>query len=494
MTSWSMSESPASALSALPAPSPDALISLMGEMERELGTRVCVVGGYVRDLLMGRTAAADVDVVLERVPAETGANWLRDRWGRRGKVVSFERYGTSQISLPLPGGQRFTVEFVRARSESYSRSSRKPQVRPGTMEEDSVRRDFTINTLLLSAQRAVLDPTGRGIADIRSGLLRTPLDPLLTFDEDPLRMFRAARFASQLDFDLAPGMEEAMRTAAPRIRIVSSERIRDELLKLLLGDVPSRGLHLLLRTGLLARVVPELARLSGVAQGGFHLGDVFEHTAMAVERSLPDRLVRLGVLFHDVGKPDTFQPTPDGPTFHRHPQRGAEITVQVMRRLRFPGAEVEQVARLVELHMRPIQYRSEWADSAVRRLWHDAGELAPALLEVARADTKASSYPGTQELDELKGRMDAISVQNPGGLRPPLDGNRLKKRFGLVDGPWIGRAQQLLTDALVDGRLGQSERGDPSDEALLLLEADRSAWEPRPGEPGPPQEGSAEPG
>ncbi|MHB8394217.1 MAG: tRNA nucleotidyltransferase/poly(A) polymerase family protein, partial [Candidatus Dormibacteria bacterium] len=244
-----MSELDGSVVAAAPLPSAEGLIELLGDMEEALGTRVCVVGGFVRDLLMGRTDAADVDVVLERVPAETAAQWLRNRWGRRGKVVGFERYGTAQISFPLPGGQRFTVEFVRARSEAYSRESRKPTVRPGTMEEDSLRRDFTINTLLLTAQRAVLDPTERGISDIRARLLRTPLDPLLTFDEDPLRMFRAARFASQLGFRLAPGMEDALRTAAPRIRIVSKERIRDELVKLLLGAVPSRGLHLLLRTG-----------------------------------------------------------------------------------------------------------------------------------------------------------------------------------------------------------------------------------------------------
>ncbi|MHB8323976.1 MAG: CCA tRNA nucleotidyltransferase [Candidatus Dormibacteria bacterium] len=464
-------------------PSAAGLRSLLGEMEEALGTRVCIVGGYVRDLVMGRPAAADVDLVVERVPAEMAANWLRQRWHRREPVVAFERYGTAQISFLLEGGERLTVEFVRARSEAYSRESRKPTVRAGTMEEDAIRRDFTINTLLLDSAGVVSDPTGRGLDDLRAGLLRTPLDPLLTFDEDPLRMFRAARFASQLGFALEPGVEAAMAQAGARIEIVSKERIRDELVKLLLGDAPSTGLRLLLRSGLLAKTIPELARLSGVEQGGYHPDDVFEHTVLAVDLALKDKLVRLAVLFHDIGKPSTAQPSPQGPTFLRHQQVGAEISREVMRRLRFSGTEIDQVARLVELHMRPIQYGHEWADSAVRRLWHDAGALVPQLLALARADTLSSTYPGTEELDELERRMAALARDNPQGIRPPLGGNQLKAHFRLGDGPWIGRAQRLLMEAMVEGRLGAGD-GSLEERALLLLEADRPSWQPRPSEPG----------
>ena len=464
-------------------PSAEGLLDLLPAMESALGTRACLVGGYPRDLLMGRASSPDVDVVLEGVDAELGARWLRRRW-RRGKVISFERYGTAQIAFPISPGSRFTVEFVRARSEAYSPESRKPRVRPGTMEEDVLRRDFTINTLLLTARRELLDPTGLGLADIRHRVLRTPLEPRLTFEEDPLRMLRAARFASQLDFQLAPGVEAAIREVAPRIRIVSQERVREELVKLLLGQRPSRGLLLLHETGLLGEIAPELERMSGVEQAGYHLGDVLQHTAMALDLAAPTRLVRLAVLFHDAGKPATRQPSPAGPTFHGHAQAGARLAREALRRLRFPTAEIAQVAHLVELHMRPIQYRSDWADSAVRRLWRDAGDLTGELLELARADTRASSYPGTAELDELEGRLREVAADHPRGLAPPLGGNPLKERFGLGDGPWIKRAQHQLLEALLDGRLQPVDGEVPAGEALRLLEEDRTSWWPRPGEGG----------
>jgi len=474
-----------SGLTLLPeVPSAVLLRSLLAEMEEGLQTKVCIVGGYVRDLVMGRDSESDVDIVVEWEAAEAAATWLRKRWGRREPVVSFEKYGTAQISFVLPDGQRFTVEFVRARSEAYSRESRNPAVRPGTLAEDAIRRDFTVNTLLLDSTGMVVDPTGRGLDDIRAGLLRTPLDPLLTFEEDPLRTFRAARFASQLGFSLDPLVEAAMVEAAGRVQIVSKERLRDELIKLLMGDFPSLGFGILLRTGLLAETIPELAQLSGVEQTGYHIGDVFKHTALAVELAQRDRLVRMAVLFHDIGKPGTISPSPKGPTFHGHPQLGAEISTAVMRRLRFSGAEVSQVARLVELHMRPIQYRSDWAEAAVRRLWHDAGELVGPLLELARADTRASSFPGTAGLDELEQRMAELAKEHPRGIRPVLTGDQLKAHFRKDDGPWIGRAHAILTEAMVQGRLGGAEDGSQREPALLLLEECRELWEPRAGERG----------
>jgi poly(A) polymerase len=474
-----------SGLALLPEiPSAALLRSVLAEMEEGLQTKVCIVGGYVRDLVMGRESESDVDIVVEGVAAEAAAGWLRKRWGRRERVVGFEKYGTAQISFQLAGGRHFTVEFVRARSEAYSRESRKPAVRPGTMAEDAIRRDFTVNTLLLDATGMVVDPTGQGLDDIRAGLLRTPLDPLLTFEEDPLRTFRAARFAAQLGFTLDPAVEAAMAAAAGRIQIVSQERLRDELIKLLMGDFPSLGLTILLRTGLLTETVPELAQLSGVEQTGYHIGDVFEHTALAVELAERDRLVRLAVLFHDIGKPGTAASSPKGPTFHGHPQLGAEISRDVMRRLRFSHAEMTKVARLVELHMRPIQYRSDWADSAVRRLWHDSGELAAPLLALARADTLASSFPGTAGLDELQTRMAALASQHPRGLRPVLTGDQLKAHFRMQDGPWIGRAHEFLMEAAVQGRLGASADDSQQISALEQLEQNRDLWAPRPGERG----------
>lgn len=466
-----------------PLPSAQALRSALPEMEEALGSRVCIVGGYVRDLLIGRPTSPDVDLVVEGANAADAARWLRSRWRRSEPVVEFERFGTAQVAFALPSGGRFAVEMVRARGEAYSPDSRKPTVRPGSLSEDVMRRDFTVNALLLDSRGRVLDPTGWGIADLRRSILRTPLDPELTFAEDPLRMLRAARFSAQLDFRLAGGIEAAMATAAGRISIVSQERVRDELLKLLLAPRPDPALGLLLRTGLLRWFLPEVADLAGVEQGGYHVGDVFIHTAMAVEVAAPSRLVRLAALFHDVGKPATAQPGPDGPTFHGHPQVGAELARQALRRLRLPGAEVEDVARLVELHIRPIQYRSEWSDSAVRRLWHDAGRLAPALLELARADTRASSYPTTAQIDELDRRMAELTSLHPAGLRSPLRGHDLKDRFQRPEGPWVGRALRVIEEALISGAL-PAEAPDAADRAWEILDRERPAWGPRPGERG----------
>ncbi len=475
-----MSSSP-EPLALPPEVSAPALRSLLGEMEAELGTRVSIVGGYVRDLLLGRSTSPDVDVVVEGRPAELAADWLRRRWDPGAKVVPFERFGTAQVAFPAAVRGRLAVEFVRARSEAYSPESRKPEVSPGSLEEDAWRRDFTVNALLLRPSGEVLDPTRRGLGDLLGGVLRTPLDPAQTFSEDPLRMLRAARFSAQLGFALAPGVEEAMGGMAPRLGIVSRERVRDELVKLLLAPRPSLGFRELERTGLLAQFAPELQAMSGVAQAGYHVGDVFEHTCLALDAA-PARLrVRLAVLFHDVGKPPTAVPGPEGPTFHGHPQAGAELAQAALRRLRFSGAEVDGVARLVQLHMRPIQYRPEWADSAVRRLWHAAGALLPDLMDLARADTVASSFPSLAQLDELGGRLAAVAREHPRGIRPALDGEQLKRAYALPAGPWVGRAQRLLLEAAVEGELPAEPRRE---QALALLERFREQWAPRPGEVG----------
>lgn len=484
MTTLSSPEAPPRAEVITETPSPAALRRLLPELEAGIGARVCIVGGFVRDLLLGRPAVTDVDMVVEQGSAEAAAEWLRQRWDRRARVVAFERFGTAQIAFLVPGGSRFTVEVVKARAEAYSPESRKPTVRAGTMAEDAQRRDFTVNALLLDSGGAVLDPTGRGLEDLRRGLLRTPLPPRETFSEDPLRMLRAARFVAQLEFQLAPGVEEAMAEMAPRLAIVSLERVRDELLKLLLATRPSLGLRILQRTRLLEEFSPELAAMAGVEQGGYHLGDVFEHTCLALDAAAPERVVRLAVLFHDVGKPPTAAVGPDGPTFHRHPQEGADLAETVMRRLRFSGAEIDAVRQLVLLHMRPIQYRSEWADSAVRRLWQAAGELLPALMALARADTEGSSFPGLAQLAELEGRLAAVGKAHPQGIRPPLGGEQLKRVFQLPAGPWIGRAQKVLLEAVMEGQLPRPEEPGAEQVAIEHLELHREAWQPHPGEPG----------
>ncbi len=485
MTKSSLPEpSPAGITTFRPQPGAEALRASLGGMQAALGGRCCIVGGFVRDLLLGRPAITDVDVVVEGAPAVRAAEWLRRRWRGPERVVEFERFGTARVSFPDQSGGRLTVEFVRARSEAYRPDSRKPEVRPGTVEEDALRRDFTVNALLLDAQGQVLDPTGSGLADLQRRLLRTPLDAAVTFAEDPLRMLRAARFAAQLEFELAPGVEAAMAEARARLGIVSQERVRDELLKLLLAPRPGPGLEILARTGLLEGFAPELAAMRRVEQGGYHSGDVFQHTCLALEHAPPDRLVRLAVLLHDVGKPATAVETEAGPTFHGHPRIGAELAARFLRRLRFPTAEADAVARLVLLHMRPIQYGADWTEAAVRRLWHDAGPLFPALLAVARADTLASNFPGTGGLDELESRVGRVAAAHPEGIGPVLGGSALMEAFGLAGGPWVGRAQRLLLEAVIEGLLPDTDDPGRGPAALDLLRARRDLWQPRPGEAG----------
>ncbi len=450
-------------------------------MEAALGGRARIVGGHVRDLLLGRDHESDVDVVVEGVDAEAAAAWLRRHWRRPEPVVAFERFGTAQLACRTRAGP-MTVEVVRARSEAYRPESRKPTVRPGTLAEDVWRRDFTVNTLLLDGHGVVTDVTGRGLADGFAHRLRTPLAPLATFAEDPLRMLRAARFAAQLGFEVDRPVLQAMAAARDRLRIVSSERVRDELLKILATPRPSIGLRCLEATGLLAVVLPELQATVGVEQGGHHVGDVFVHSLLAVDLAPPDRLTRIAALLHDVGKPATAAHVGGRWTFHGHAQAGATLAAALGRRLRLPHQEADDVARLVALHMRPIQYRRDWDDRAVRRLWHDAGPLLPALLAVARADTKASRFPSLEDLDDLARRLETVAAALPPTVRSPLDGHRLKQRFGFGDGPWIGRAQQRLVDAVVDGRIAP---GDAS-AAEALLDADPADWAPRRGERGAP--------
>jgi poly(A) polymerase len=415
----------------------------------ELGEDAFLVGGFVRDRLLGREGK-DIDLVvvggdgvalLERVAAILG--WARP--------AVFERFATAQIR-----GGEFVVEVVQARSERYDPDSRKPDVRPGSLEEDIARRDFTVNALAESVDGRLLDLTGRGLDDLRSGILRTPLDPADTFSEDPLRMFRAARFVAQLGFRLADGLEDSMRAMAHRATILSAERVRDELSRLLVGAHPRQGMEVLRRSGLLDVWAPELLPMVGVEQGGWHLYDVWEHSLRAVEMAPADLVTRLGCLFHDAGKPSTHVVADDGRhTFHDHPRAGAGIARTVLSRLRYSNDEVEQVEALVLHHMWPIQYSpDEVGDGAVRRFIRTLGELRPRVLAVARADTRASAYPDVKAIDELESRAARLDADSRvSRLRPPLDGHALVALAGRPPGPWVGTAHRALLDAVLDGEI-----------------------------------------
>jgi poly(A) polymerase len=431
----------------------DDLLRLLKQAASEHGVQAWVVGGYVRDKLLGREPI-DPDVVVEDGSALELAARFAELAGVSPPVV-FERFGTAQVTLP----ERL-VEFVSARAESYAPESRKPDVRRATLDEDLRRRDFTVNALVMDLDGKVHDLLGTGLADLGAHILRTPADPVQTFSDDPLRMLRAVRFAAQLGFELAPNLLPAMRQMKDRLAppVVSVERIADELRKMLVSERPRLALELLDQGGLLQVVLPEVTACKGVAQGGYHTHDVFGHTLLAVGFTPPDLQARLAALFHDVGKPATA--TADG-AFTGHEQVGAEIARGALERLRFSQKEIDAVVILVRLHLRPVFYRSEWSDGAVRRLARDAGAQLERLMSLARADLAASAYPHPEKLDELEARVAAVLSERPSRLTSPISGEDIMRALNLAPGPAVGRIKERLSELILDGEI------EPTREAVL---------------------------
>ena len=429
------------------------LLRLLKRAAAELGAKAWVVGGYVRDHLIGH-AQPDLDVVVEGGAARQLAERFAQLAGA-GPPVTFERYGTAQVTLP-----GHLVEFVSARSESYAPDSRKPNVRPATLDEDLRRRDFTVNTLLMDLDGNIHDRLGGARADLDARILRTPADPLETFNDDPLRMLRAVRFAAQLGFDLAPDLLPAMRQLRSRLAspVISVERTAEELRKMLVSERPRLALELLDAGGLLELVLPELAACKGIEQGGYHTHDVYGHTLLAVELTPADLVLRLAAVFHDVGKPATA--TPDG-AFTGHEEVGAAMARAALERLRFSLKEIDAVVVLVRQHLRPVYYRSEWSDGAVRRLARDAGAQIERLMALARADVAASAYPESQKLDELAARLAEVLSERPTRLAPPVDGEDIMRALGMPPGPSVGRIKERLSELVMDGEI------EPSREAVL---------------------------
>ncbi|HYL70427.1 MAG TPA: HD domain-containing protein [Candidatus Dormibacteraeota bacterium] len=427
----------------------DDVLAAVRDAADTLGVETYLVGGFVRDRLLGRagkdidfvTVDSDGTAVLQRVAEAFG--WPPPQ--------RFERFGTGQIR-----GDGFVLEVVRARAERYDPESRKPDVRPGTLQEDVWRRDFTVNALCQTLEGTVIDITEMGLRDLRAGVLRTPMPAAETFAEDPLRMFRAARFSAQLEFMVDGGVIPAMREQAARVSIVSVERVSEELRRTLTSRRPSLGFAVLREAGLLERVLPEISAMAGVEQGGWHIYDVYEHTMRALDLAPPALVTRAAVLLHDVGKPPTHVVAPDGRhTFYDHAGAGEQMARDILTRLRFSNDEVDAVAQLVRLHLRPIQYDpATFSDSAVRRLIRDSGELRDRMLDVARADTRASSFPSTAGIDELAGRMARLDA---GGevsrMRDPLSGDEIMQMAGRTPGPWVGRIKRAIQDAILDGTI-----------------------------------------
>ena len=432
--------------------SDEELLRLLKHAAADLDAKAWVVGGYVRDKLLGRPHP-NPDVVVERGDALQ----LAERFGQLAGAdppVVFERFGTAQVTLP-----GHLVEFVNARAESYAPDSRKPDVRPATLDEDLRRRDFTINSLLMDLDGAIHDPLG-GRRDLEARILRTPADPLRTFADDPLRMLRAVRFASELGFELAPDLLPAMRQKKGRLAppVISAERIAYELCRMLVSPRPRLALELLDAGGLLESVLPEVAACKGVPQSGYHTHDVLGHTLLTVERVPPDLVLRLAALFHDVGKPSTA--TPDG-AFTGHENVGAELARSALERLRLSQKETETVVKLVRLHLRPVYYSSEWSDGAVRRMARDAGPVLDRLIALARADIGASAYPAPEKLDELEARIQAALSEEPSRLAPLVTGEDVMRARGIAPGPEVGRIKKRLEELVIDGEVA------PTREAVL---------------------------
>ena len=431
----------------------------------EFQHRVYLVGGVIRDRLLGRPAEGDFDLVV--VGDAVGLANLLHRLGISDHPpVTYPRFGTARVTVGGVG-----VELTSARAESYSPLSRKPEVKPATLLQDVLRRDFTVNTLMKGLHDGILlDLTGKGLADLKSRIIRTPCDPYRTFCDDPLRMFRAIRFAVTLDFRIEVQTMLAIEAQAHRIDlltgqppVVSAERVRDEFIKILAAPNAARGMQLLLESGLLSRVLPELSAMKGVEQNEWHTMDVWDHTLAALRELREDAplSVRLGVLFHDVGKPITRSEDERGVHFYRHETVGAEMTERALRRLRMPTDVIRQVVRLVGLHMRLGQVAPEWTDGAVRRLIRDVGESLDALFMLAQADLAATRGSGDgPDLAAVRQRLDDVSRQlNACKVRSPLDGQQIMAVLGIGPGPQVGEAKEYLVNRILDGTLPTDDPG-----------------------------------
>ncbi len=448
--------------------------------------RLWLVGGYVRDKLLGRAKsgdADDIDLVLEG-DALAAASLLYERGVADHRPVEYGEFGTAKVDV-----KGLKVELVTARAETYRQGSRKPVVRPGTLETDAERRDFTVNTFLENLHTLELrDPTGQGKADLEARLLRTPTEPDVTFTDDPLRSLRACRFAAKLGFEVEAKTYAAMRDCAHRCNPeygVSYERIREELNKTLLTADAPRGLEMMRETGLLYQFAPELAAMHGVGQNRFHRYDVWEHTLVALRNLPPDAplSVRLGVLFHDIGKPPTrtLDPVTGDAHFYGHQDVGAQMTRAIMNRLRYSSDEIEEVTNLVALHMRYGEYQPQiWTDATVRRLIRAVGAHRHDLFTIARADIAACNtkdFP-TVDLSGLQERMERLEAEaQVTKATSPLDGRAIIRLLQIPPGPAVKVIKDALTDAVVAGELAPEDLAG-AEEMARALWAQLSGYSP----------------
>ena len=446
------------------------IFHLISEAAERLGVECYVVGGYVRDIFLERPSN-DIDVVVVGSGIAV-AEELKRMVGKKAHLSVFRNFGTAQVKFHQQGVE-YEVEFVGARKESYSHDSRKPIVEDGTLEDDQNRRDFTINAMAVCLNKKrfgeLVDPFN-GLADLEDGIIATPLEPGITFSDDPLRMMRCIRFATQLNFQIEDVTFEALERMADRIKIVSGERIKDELNKIILTPHPSVGFEYLQRCGLLNIILPELAALDIVEtkNGRAHKNN-FYHTLEVLENVVSSQdnnlWLRWAAILHDVGKTKSKRWDPAvGWTFHNHNIIGAKMVPVIFRRLMLPmDAKMKYVQKLVDLHMRPIAIADdEVTDSAVRRLMNDAGEDIDDLMTLCEADITSKNEVRKkmflenfrmvrEKLTDLK-EKDYVRL-----LQPVIDGNEIMELFHLKPSREVGVLKQYLKDAVLDNKV-ENER------------------------------------